>query len=88
MSNHSAFIRPSSASDLKKTKYKPNVIKGFWSSEASSKPEDDNKQIDENPVELKYDFYNSGIGFYKNDQTPERQDITLEENNLKILKTP
>ncbi len=83
-------MRPSSAkSDHKKLKYKPNVIKGFCSSEASYKPESGTKEIEENPVELKYDFYNSGIGFYKNNQeNSDQHEVTVDNNYLKILKTP
>ena len=68
LSNWTVEIRPSLKSATKEEGIKPNVIKGFWSSEASSPREIKPPVLQENPVELKYDFYNSGIQFYDHEQ--------------------
>jgi hypothetical protein len=67
-SNGTVEIRPAALDENKHQKFQPNVIKGFCTPEPSSEPEIDEPIIHENKTELKYDFYNSGIGFH--DESP------------------
>lgn len=83
-SNATAEIRPSVASKNEDKKFKPKIIKGFWSSDSSSEAEIDKPIIHENKTELKYDFYNSGIAFH--DESPEIIHKDKMQNNDDFLK--
>lgn len=81
-------IRPTPRSEVKEQDPKPNVIKGFWSSASSSEREIEPPVMQEKPVELKYDFYNSGIQFYNNEaKTPEKVQKEMNDEWMDILKT-
>lgn len=83
-SNATAEIRPSVSSKNEDKKFKPKIIKGFWSSDSSSDTEINKPVIHENKTELKYDFYNSGIAFH--DETSEIIHKEKIENTDEFLK--
>lgn len=60
-------IRPSLASANKSKKVKPNVIKGFCSSISSSKSQIEEPAVHDHKTDMKYNFYNSGTGFYNSE---------------------
>jgi hypothetical protein len=83
-SNGTVEIRPAASHENKNQKFQPNVIKGFCTPEPSSEPEIAEPIIHENKTELKYDFYNSGIGFH--DESRGKIPNDKSRNNEELIK--